>query len=110
MVVAVHPERLAREAASAASTPETRDWMRPAERLVGAPPDEPGLPSSRCQMVNAVAIRTEGWHEHRAPFLSRPPPGGPAGAVTPREWAGCTEKPTKCADASARIPDSATSR
>src|SRR5688572_26625747 len=36
MIVAIHAERLAREAALTAAAQEARDWMRPAERLVEA--------------------------------------------------------------------------
>src|SRR5687768_732486 len=90
MVVAVHPERLAREAASAASTPETRDWMRPAERLVEAVADEPGRTLTRRDVVRAVAVRATRRCEH-----GRNPPGalsaGPAQAGTPGNRAGCTQ-------------------
>src|SRR5688572_20850774 len=83
MVVAVHPERLAREAASAASAAEAWDRMRPAERFVGTAACEPRLPFGRCDVVFAVAVRTARRNEHRVNLLLRGPSAGPARARRP---------------------------
>src|SRR5687768_132215 len=106
MVVAVHPERLAREAAPAASTAEARDWMRPAERLVEAVADEPGRTLTRRDVVRAVAVRATRRCKH-----GRNPPGalsaGPAQAGTPGNRAGCTAIPNLEGGKNTRMPVSA---
>src|SRR5687768_9450862 len=107
MVVAVHPERLAREAAPAASTAEARDWMRPAERLVEAVADEPGRTLTRRDVVRAVAVRATRRRKHGR-NSSWGLSAGPAQAGTPGDRAGCTVIPKLEGGKNTRMPDSAT--
>src|SRR5688572_10737601 len=107
MVVAVHPEGLAREAAPTTSADEAWDRVRSAQRLIGAVLGEPGLPYGRRNVVGAMPVGAPRGNEHRANLLFRGPCAGPAGAETPGKRDGCTRKPAKRAGRRTRMPDRA---